>query len=807
MRARREHGLRVAGAADGTLLASVLLLVFVASATAASTGASGGRGSCDAKGACAAVVNGDGVLPSLGDEDEGADSNALLQHLSPQRRVRDREPEASLEARSAAGNLVVNATCSVLAEDHFPEDVAYEYGACVLQDGTVLYVVDEAPFKVLEANEEVTVELQPLRAEVERSRSRKSRARPSYAGAITYRAIKVTRHPQRKSRLRQMKSTDEHSLISIRLEYNDAEPSYCNESCVIAGMWGKVSIWNGVVNGSVDGVTRNSSYNASSWPREMGKVLTVKMGTDTPSSSVSCPWDSGARLADQKVMEQYGIDPLQYMHREYFVPFRWGDCSFGGLGVVGCAYPGLGQAGGCRTWIRDKYPMTRAHEFGHNFGLMHAGTPGSEYGDASAVMGADRAWNAFTAGARVQLGWLPDEAIFDFTASTTVSLQSLHLPPLSLDGQWSAVRFQCPPENSACKSGGIEGGHIIIAFRAAVGYDDDLQPEYEDRVHIQLLRKYQDRRYGTGTQLFAALANGESYSVIDHHIQVCETSKDSAKILIIKGEVDPDATLVPSCSSDNTSFPTPLPTPRSFANFTMHSGYISEGGSLMVASMTVEEATITCDKLAGCMGFTFPGELGDPGFVHRIYFKNKFDNYGTGWTSFSNNNAGDVMPVDVPVYIVNYQSDRALYSQADKNWGDGFGAGSPYWDVHHDGLWLIKETQPMSGVFRVQNMFSGRTIYAKRGWNWSRGVGAGSPSDMVGDDGNWKIERVAGHVYRFVNDYSDRALYAAEDENWESGVGAGYPPANVGRDGNWLIDPAPPSIPPHPKPPAPSPGS
>merc|ERR1711957_1035888 len=69
--------------------------------------------------------------------------------------------------------------------------------------------------------------------------------------------------------------------------------------------------------------------------------------------------------------------------------------------------------------------------------------------------------------------------------------------------------------------------------------------------------------------------------------------------------------------------------------FERHSGYISEGGDLLEAKMTLQEAKKKALELNGCRGFTFNGEADSDGRLY-VYFKSKFDNAdASGWTSYS----------------------------------------------------------------------------------------------------------------------------------------------------------------------------
>lgn len=66
--------------------------------------------------------------------------------------------------------------------------------------------------------------------------------------------------------------------------------------------------------------------------------------------------------------------------------------------------------------------------------------------------------------------------------------------------------------------------------------------------------------------------------------------------------------------------------------FSKHVGYISGGGDLLQARMTVEQAKEKCKHMRTCQGFTFQGE-DEQGQVD-VCFKDKWDLCGVGWTSF-----------------------------------------------------------------------------------------------------------------------------------------------------------------------------
>jgi len=69
--------------------------------------------------------------------------------------------------------------------------------------------------------------------------------------------------------------------------------------------------------------------------------------------------------------------------------------------------------------------------------------------------------------------------------------------------------------------------------------------------------------------------------------------------------------------------------------FIKYGGYLRDGGDLHVGTMSVKEAKTTCQKLAGCRGFTFNGP--DDGGEHNIHFKDFWEVHEIGdmvWTSY-----------------------------------------------------------------------------------------------------------------------------------------------------------------------------
>jgi len=73
--------------------------------------------------------------------------------------------------------------------------------------------------------------------------------------------------------------------------------------------------------------------------------------------------------------------------------------------------------------------------------------------------------------------------------------------------------------------------------------------------------------------------------------------------------------------------------PGAGASFKVYEGFISSGENILEQTMTVEEAKERCGELPTCKGFTFEGKPKEGSKVH-MYFKDKWDIWGTKWTSY-----------------------------------------------------------------------------------------------------------------------------------------------------------------------------
>ena len=104
-------------------------------------------------------------------------------------------------------------------------------------------------------------------------------------------------------------------------------------------------------------------------------------------------------------MMVYAINKIStYKNYNYFMmklPNYAFSVSWSGLGLTNC------QGIQCYSWFNNPNLISGiyVHELGHNFGLGHAKTPNSEYGDAHCVMGQAQFNNCFNSVHRNALGW------------------------------------------------------------------------------------------------------------------------------------------------------------------------------------------------------------------------------------------------------------------------------------------------------------------------------------------------------------------------------------------------------------------
>ena len=116
---------------------------------------------------------------------------------------------------------------------------------------------------------------------------------------------------------------------------------------------------------------------------------------------------------------------------------------------------------------------------------------------ADAISTTPSTWQAYTAPAAYQLGFLEEAHIKEWDTRGVFKVRDLALTPISSGGQYSAVVHEC----ASCpwiSRGSGSGGVLFISYKAAdVGYDQGLGASYKDKVFVRLLRQHSSSRAGS----------------------------------------------------------------------------------------------------------------------------------------------------------------------------------------------------------------------------------------------------------------------------------------------------------------------
>jgi hypothetical protein len=226
---------------------------------------------------------------------------------------------------------------------------------------------------------------------------------------------------------------------------------------------------------AVAGFYREASFDQQRIAGDVFGPITINRGE-------GCDVGGWAEQVDAQA-EKQGIDLSGYTRRMYLLP------------GAPCWWSGLAELGGRRSWINGgscNNPTLLAHELGHNFGMHHASSPGSEYGDDSDVMGTAGPLRGFNAPHLIAAGWSPGAPLIELGGRFDGELRSL------LGGEGTRVI-------RAARGGGTQ---LYLSLRSSVGPDRRLDPRFFDRISIH--------RGGPGTlvqtQLLAIVAPGERYS-------------------------------------------------------------------------------------------------------------------------------------------------------------------------------------------------------------------------------------------------------------------------------------------------------
>ena len=318
-------------------------------------------------------------------------------------------------------------------------------------------------------------------------------------------------------------------ILSMILKYTDATYSYAYGGGELTE-----SVWReetfSTTSKSVHEAFYEASYGRVSLSESKSAFVVIEMGKAVP---VTCGEEACDRVESnvaRGIAASMGYDREQYDLLEFFLPDPFPGAGYAGKANT-CAWqlgqpPQRSEGQDCYSYLLEGTIATRAHEFGHNFGLKHLSGNNAEYGGGSIAIMA-MGVGGFTGSSRVALTWLSNQN-FDGTNGAVrieqnqpvkrVQLRALSEPLDSAFDTYSAAIVPCPH----CRAAGpaelgeetwASGGQVIISYRGHTGTAQYLPSQYQDTVQVALLKKQVWQNTNSGTEQYAVLRSGESYYV------------------------------------------------------------------------------------------------------------------------------------------------------------------------------------------------------------------------------------------------------------------------------------------------------
>jgi hypothetical protein len=239
-----------------------------------------------------------------------------------------------------------------------------------------------------------------------------------------------------------------------------------------------------------------------------GKVVTINLDKYTSDYKLCTNMDLHeiADLAEDELLRQ-GINPKSYNYQQYYIP-----------NSIGCNFGGWAWASANLGFVRTCSDKTPVHEFGHNFGLQHAGDSSYEYGDYSDFMGIQ--YRELNAPHRDQLGWMNANELKTINSSTK---QTFRLYALNTNDDKNALKALKFSRSST-------GDHMFLSYRTKTGaWDAQLENTYADKLNIHKAQnKGLFQNYHNKTLFVNAISPGASYTDSVTGISVKVLSKTSA---------------------------------------------------------------------------------------------------------------------------------------------------------------------------------------------------------------------------------------------------------------------------------------
>ena len=256
---------------------------------------------------------------------------------------------------------------------------------------------------------------------------------------------------------------------------------------------------------SVDAVYRDNSNDCVSFSGTVVGPYTINFS----STGVCDPaqWADAAEAAAAAA----GVNTASYARKVYVLPQN--SCPMSGYGSVGGA-TGEAWVFGCS--VRRIYQ----HELGHNLGMMHASSPGDEYGDNTDPMGIyfiPRVFG-FNSPHRLQMGWLPDTSIQTISESGLYEIAPLGVRSASATAP-QALLIRKPDT----------GEQYVVSYRFPVGYDSNIDGLYFYRSTVH---RYWPGPTAFNTYILAGLADSETFADSINGVVVTQVAHDSTRALV-----------------------------------------------------------------------------------------------------------------------------------------------------------------------------------------------------------------------------------------------------------------------------------
>ena len=333
-----------------------------------------------------------------------------------------------------------------------------------------------------------------------------------------------------------------NSVLVILANFNNtAPPSYT------AAQAQQVMVTN---SGSVA-----NYYNEVSYGQQLLNV-TVTSGWVAMNLAATCDYNSIGSAANAAAL---AANPAYNAANYNFVVYLFPAQSCGWLGLAYVGFPHLAWINGTGAFSTG----TIAHEMGHNFGLLHAGSLNcgsasiggtcnvAEYGDPWDTMGNQRAMH-FNAAQKSLLNWIPSSSVKTHTSgSASYTLNPIESP----GGSVYAIKI---PTAKASRTYWVE-------FRQPLGFDAPLASYPNNGAQIRVASPFEwssgvddteivDMTPGTpGTFTDSALLVGQSYVDSTYGINIIVTGASASALTVSVTTASGAVTTTTLASSANPS--------------------------------------------------------------------------------------------------------------------------------------------------------------------------------------------------------------------------------------------------------------